>query len=424
MRQLLIEVPRDQGKDALEILKDHGAVNMSLLEGTRDETPIDLIIAYVSNRKVERVIDALDGWDDLRLTLSPHGMMPLRPPSEKTAEQVTDVSTRSPIEVFLGGLQSIGSWRGFTAYAVAAGVIVWVGLTTNTVYLLIAAMLIAPYAGPVMNTAIATARGDARLLGRSILRYCAGLLFSAGSTAFLTFMAHLESPTALMVDVSKVSATAILLPMAAGAAGALNIIQSERDSLVSGAAVGMLVAASLALPAGLVGITAIIGRFDMLVDTIFVLLLQLIGINLAGSLVFRLFGLSSSGARYPRGRPWIFPVALLSAIVVLGGLVTWQWSVGPDLHRPTIERMAETAIEEGIRSIDVAVPIEVNARFTRPQIERQRRTLLVVAYVKRKDGGNRTTKEIASRVADSIRQSLLAKHFQVTPVVQVNVLDD
>ncbi len=207
------------------------------------------------------------------------------------------------------------------------------------------------------------------------------------------------------------------------AAGALNIIQSERDSLVSGAAVGMLVVASLAPPAGLMGITAVIGRFDMVADTVFVLLLQLIGINFAGSLVFRLFGLSSRGIRYPRGRPWIFPVALLSEVVVLGSLVTWQWTHSPDLQHPTIERRAETVIEKVIWSTDMAIPVEVNARFTRQQIKGQR-TLLVVAYVQRRDGVDRTPQEIASRLTDAIGQSLFTKRFEVTPVVQVNVLDD
>ncbi len=42
-----------------------------------------------------------------------------------------------------------------------------------------------------------------------------------------------------------------------------NFVQSERSSLVSGAAVGMQVAASLAPPAGLVGMAIAIGRWDI-----------------------------------------------------------------------------------------------------------------------------------------------------------------
>jgi uncharacterized membrane protein len=37
-------------------------------------------------------------------------------------------------------------------------------------------MLIAPFAGPAMNAAIATARGDGKLLRRSLFRYFSALV--------------------------------------------------------------------------------------------------------------------------------------------------------------------------------------------------------------------------------------------------------
>jgi len=53
------------------------------------------------------------------------------------------------------------------------------------------------------------------------------------------------------VDVSEISSVGALLPLVAGAAGALNQMQAQSNSLVSGTAVGLLVAAALAPPAGL-----------------------------------------------------------------------------------------------------------------------------------------------------------------------------
>ena len=49
---------------------------------------------------------------------------------------------------------------------------------------------------------------------------------------------------------------------------------------------GLLVAASLAPPAGLIGMAGAIGEWDMVVSAVFLLLLQLVGINLAGAAVF------------------------------------------------------------------------------------------------------------------------------------------
>jgi uncharacterized hydrophobic protein (TIGR00271 family) len=163
---------------------------------------------------------------------------------------------------------------GFLSYAGLAGVVVWIGLFTETVYLLTAAMLIAPFAGPAMNAALATARGDAELLGRSVARYFAALALTIAVAFALSLLLQQQIATGLMIQTSFLSSVAVLLPLTAGAAGALNLCQSERSSLVSGAATGMLVAASLAPPAGLVGMGAAIGEWDMVKSAAFLLILR------------------------------------------------------------------------------------------------------------------------------------------------------
>lgn len=325
MRQLLIQVPRGHGKDVLDIAKSHDGSNLAQFEATGSDGPIDVAIIHVSNRKVEELLGDLQSLPKLHITLIPRGVMALQPPPDQAAQQVKNVDERSPIEVFLGGLQSVGSWKGFLGYAAAAGVVVWIGLFTSTSYLLVAAMLIAPFAGPAMNVAIATARGDGQLLGRSLWRYFAGLAVTIVVAGALSLILRQEVATNLMVETSQVSTVAVLLPLAAGAAGALNLMQSERSSLVSAAGVGMLVAASLAPPAGVVGMASALGRWEMVIGSLFLLLLQLVGINLSASIVFRAYGLSTQGARYNRGKRWVFPAALAVTVMALLGLLTWQF---------------------------------------------------------------------------------------------------
>lgn len=73
-------------------------------------------------------------------------------------------------------------------------------------------MLIAPFAGPAMNTAIATASGDRSLLGRSILRYFAALAVTIITSWLLSLILRQEIPTSLMLDNSQVSAVEVILP--------------------------------------------------------------------------------------------------------------------------------------------------------------------------------------------------------------------
>jgi len=164
MRQLLVQVSRGSGQEVIDIAKSCDGANLALLEATGSEGLLDLAIVNVPNGKVEQLLSKLEKLPKAHITLIPRGVITLQPPPSEAPQQVKDVGDRSPVEVFLGGLQSVGSWRGFLGYAAAAGFVVWIGLFTNTTYLLVAAMLIAPFAGPAMNVAIATARGDRTLL--------------------------------------------------------------------------------------------------------------------------------------------------------------------------------------------------------------------------------------------------------------------
>jgi len=258
MRQLLVQVPQGCGKKVLEIANVCEGTNLARFEAAGVERAIDLVFVHISNGKVEELLGKLQDIPDLSFMLLPTGIMALHPPADAAPDQVTNVEERSPLEIFLSGLQSTGSWKGFLSYAAIAGVIVWIGLYTNTVYLLVAAMLLAPFAGPAMNTALATARGDRPLLQHSIIRYFAALSVTIATTALLSWILQQQIPTNLMIDSSQISMVSVLIPLAAGAAGALTLVQSDRSSLVSGAATGMLVAASLAPPAGIIGMAGAI----------------------------------------------------------------------------------------------------------------------------------------------------------------------
>lgn len=421
MRQLLIQVPRGCGKTVLDTAQACKGANLAQFEAMGTDEQWDMVFVHISNGKVEELLETLQDVPNLHVTLIPTGVMALQPPPSEASQQVTNVEERSPIEIFLSGLQSVGSWRGFLGYAALAGIVVWIGLFTNTSYLLTAAMLIAPFAGPAMNVAIATARGDQVLLRRSLLRYFAALAVTILVAGVLSVILQQEVSTNLMVQRSQVSSVAVLLPLAAGTAGALNLVQSERSSLVSGAATGMLVAASLAPPAGIIGMASAMGRWDIVSNGIFLLLLQLVGINFSAAIVFRIFGLSARGARYDRGKKWLFPTALAATVVALTGLLTWQFSNPPKLQRPTRAQRAQAEIQKVVEQSTLVELVDANARFTRT--EKGQNTLLGMVYVQRRAGASQSSEEIRSDLTDKIQNHLLKQGFSVTPLINVTVLE-
>lgn len=422
MRFLLIQTPRGQGENVLARARKYNGLNLARFEGYGKDGPVDLAIVNIDNDKVENLLGEIQEIEELSLTLIPRGVITLEPPRSAAPEQVTDVHPRSPLEIFLGGLQSIGSWKGLLGYATAASFIVWIGLFTNTTYLLTAAMLIAPFAGPAMNAAIASARGDWTLLYRTLLRYFSAVALTIILAALLSLVLNQNIATELMVSTSQISSVAVLLPLVAGAAGALNLVQSDRNSLVAGAAVGMLVSVSLAPPAALVGMAAVLGEWAMVKSGLFTLIQTLIAINLSGTIVFRLYGLSPTGVRYARGKTWISWAVIVVTAVLLVGLTAYQLRAAPDLQRSSRAQRAAAQVQQIVNRFGEVELVEANTRFTRADIGGQN-TLLVVLYVQRKAAVQSDAEEIRRDLTQQIQSTLFAEGFNVLPLVDVNVLD-
>lgn len=386
---------------------------MLTIDGVADaDRSVDLRMISAPNRKIEAVVDALSEIDDLHISFFPQGVLALDPPADAPPDRVVDVTLRSPIEIFLSGLQSIGSWIGFLGYAVVGAVIAWTGLITNTSYLLVGAMLIAPFAGPAMNAAMATARGDAHFLGRSVIRYAAAVAVSVAAAGVCTLLYQLQTPTQLMSEVATIAVTAVLLPLAAGAAGALNLAQSERSSLVSGAATGMLVAAALAPPAAVVGMALALGEWGMAGRAGFLLVLQLAGINLAGALVFYAVGLRPRGARFPRGKRRVQVLAGVMTLVAATLLVVAQVTTSPVLERSTLAQRAEALAAQVVRD-EGATLLEADARFAssgQTGIEAMLVTVFVAAEETEED-------DLTQRLGTALSEQL-----DVTPYVAVTTV--
>lgn len=422
MRQILAEVPRGNGEQALSLARRHHGVNLLRLEGDGPDGARDLVLIHISNSRVEALLRDLQELPQLRVTLLPQGVLALSPPPEEVDRQVTDVEPRSPLEIFLSGLQSVGSWKSFLFYAAIAGMVVFLGLFTGRELLLVGAVLIAPFAGPAMNTALAAARGNGPMLGRSLGRYFASLAVAVTAAAALSLLLGQESASAEMIGLSQISVTAVLVPLLAGAVGALTLVQSDRNSLLSGAATGVMVTASLGPPAGILGMAAVLGDGEMIRSAVFLLLLQIAGIQLSGSIVFRLYGVSAEGVRSTRGRKWIFPAALATSLGALALLLTWQLHDPPELQRSSRAQRAVAEVRAAVQESGLGRVIEADVRFAKSEGPGPP-PLLAEVYVQRGAGVSGSAEEVRQQLARAIQDRLLQKGFRVTPLPAVSVVD-
>ncbi len=424
MRQVFVHVPHGQGEEVLRSAEACRGINLSMsdAQGTGGKQ-LDLVVVHLPNKNVGPFLSSIESIDDLHASVLPSGVLTLKPPASEVAQQAVDVTPRSPMEILIAGLQSIGSWQGFLGYATAAGVVVWLGLLLNSSFLLVAAMLIAPFAGPAMNSAIATARGDLSLLWHSIVRYAAALTLTSVVTGLFTLIFHQSAVTQYMASTANISSTSVLLPLAAGAAGALSLSQSQRSSLVSGAAIGILVAAALSPPAGLIGMATVMGRWQLVLSGAFLLGLQLVGINLSGAVVFRLFGLSPSGPRYSRGRPWVVWLSLGVSIAGLAGLMLVQFgSASPTLQRTTVEQRVRATVLDTMQQESSVDAASTTVTFTRANIQHQN-TLLIQVFAQRKSSASASDQALKRRITGAIQQAVDSSQEHVTPLVDVTILE-
>lgn len=421
MRQVVLQVPEGRGAEAARTLADRGATTLSRAPGTNgDGDPIELLVATIPNAALGPALEQLEELGRIEASVPATGVYAFEPPAGQAPAELVDVTPRSALEVVLAGRQAIGGWNGFLTYAFTAGVVVWIGLYEETPFLLTASMLLAPFAGPAMNTAIGMVSGDSRLLRRGLLRYGAGILVTAAVSALLTVLIGQVHVTGMAAESVTLSNVAFLLPVVAGVAGATWLVQSEHSSLVSGAAVGVLVAAALAPSTGAVGMAGALGRWDLVGRGSLLLLLQLAGITLAAAVTLRAYGVTPSGYRYASGRHRLLRGGIGVAATVLGGLLVLQFLTGPQLQRASVARqaaqLAGTVVEDapGARLLEVSADVP-SARTPGPP----RVVVRIDAELDAASGTEAVADELTTRVRDRLREQL----GDVVPLVDVTVLD-
>lgn len=419
MRQLILKVPQGNKETIQKALEKHEAINTIYFPNEEH----DVFIAYLPNNRIDFFLENIAEIKEREISLIPRGVITLYPPESEAPDQVADVHTKGPLEIFLGGIQSVGSMFGLFGYSLAAGIIVWIGLFTSTSFLLVAAMLVAPFAGPAMNAALATAAGKMPLLKSSLKRYSLAIITGIFASFILTLIFPLTTLTPLMEQVSQVSKFALFLPLISGFAGAINICQSERDSLVSGAAVGILVAASLAPPVGLIGAGLYMMDWQIVFSSLFRILLQLLGIHLSATLVFYFYGkVSPDGVRFLKGNKLTGIITTLVVVAGIGALMFWQFSQPPFLRKASMNAELTEDLNSELEKLDFIEVLNKEVTFTNTEFK-GRSVANFEATILHLDT-TITDEALKKKVIQHLKENLHFQEENIYRVYQINVVED
>lgn len=429
MRSLQVTIRSSRVGPVLDLARAHGAREPVSLAATSGRSPDGqagawsvLLLRLPNDRVGEFVRAVTEQADDALFALQPVATLPLATPIDRISEEVRDVARLSTLEVVVASLQSIGAWRGILGFSVLAGIVGAYGLVFDVIYLLVGAMLINPMGAPAMVSVIGLAIGDARMFGHGAVRFLVSLAVQATAALAFGFACGLDVSTSTMEQVTSLSAWAVLLAAAAGAAGALAQVKSERDSLVSGSAAGFMVAAALAPPAAVLGLAVPLGRWDYTGLMAFLLLLQFAAIAAGGWLVLLAAGVSPGDPAVGRGSRRIRDVLAIATFTATAVLVAVQLSHAPRYVKADLGSVAVGIVRDVVDRTPDAFLVASSARFTRADIARHPgETMLIEITVERREGG-RTDEEIADDVAERVRRLAAERMRNVVALVRVSVV--
>ena len=163
-------------------------------------------------------------------------------------------------------------------------------------------------------------------------------------------------------------------------------------------------------------------EWDMVPSGVFVLLLQLVAINLSGAAVFALFGVQPKGLRYERGQQGLRWLSLSLTVVALGALLTWQFWRPVNLRRSTTAQRIAATVKRSLEQSNLVQPIDVQARFTRaPSLDQN--ACLILAYLRRRREVRLDDSALEQLLLQRLAANLAAQERNVTPLISLNFLD-
>lgn len=163
------------------------------------------------------------------------------------------------------------------------------GLLTNSVAVIIGAMLIAPLMTPIVAGSLAITLGNTRLLRSSVKAEVTGVLLAITIAVFLTLLSPTKELNSEILARTKPTIIDLIIALASGAAGAYAMCFRPGGAALPGVAI----ATALMPPLCVVGIGLAIGDNSVAGGAFLLFLANLIAISIASSAVFRLAGFTS-----------------------------------------------------------------------------------------------------------------------------------
>ncbi len=292
MRLVEVMLLADEARTELLDVLDAEQLDYSIVDMTDDPTRSAMISFPVAAHAVESIQDQiadLDCRDEMyTVVYDPETIVSDR--LDDDVEEDPQVGALAPGRISRRELHSkaadlLPDFVIYTILTAISAVVATAGVLLNSLSVLIGSMVIAPLLGPALSTAVATVIDDQRLFGRSVLFQLKGSVVALVSSVVFAYTAKSATYVSRNADIdvllqlSTHTSPAFLLVAVAvcgGIAGAISLSTSGSTELV-----GVMVAAAIMPPIGIVGVGIAWGRPRVVLGSTAVVLINLMSINLA-----------------------------------------------------------------------------------------------------------------------------------------------
>jgi uncharacterized hydrophobic protein (TIGR00271 family) len=269
---------------------------------------------------------------------------------------------------------------GYYFIVVLGAVVATLGLLTNNIAVIIGAMLISPIMNPLIGVSISIATGDSELFGQSFKALILGILLALGVSYLMTLAVPVRELTDEILSRTRPTTIDLVIAFASGAAGAFTIGKKTGLMILPGVAI----ATAIMPPICVVGAGLAFSNFGVSIGGALLFLSNLIAINLAAAIIFKIMGFSISIKKDPdnqmaeaaaiRQHKKRFIVSVVAFAVILLPLSFIMYNtIQTDQTENTIKASLESALsdyrdvglvsysynyEEGIYYIDAVINAE------------------------------------------------------------------
>jgi len=173
----------------------------------------------------------------------------------------------------------------------AAGLIALLGLLTNSVAVVIGAMLISPLMGPIISSGLALTIGDLALARRAFRTIAVSVILTMLVTAFFTLLSPLKEPTSEILARVRPNIYDLFVAVLSGIVGAVALC-TKRNYLIT--ATGVAVATAVIPPLSVAGYGLGTGQLMLGMGGFLLFFTNFVAIVLTSDLVFFIMGFRTS----------------------------------------------------------------------------------------------------------------------------------